>query len=87
MKKMFFKIGKTEITNLLGIIIVIGCFLLLYLLIITPIPGENKDILNIAIGFVFGGALAGVIGYFFGASKTRTESTTTEKITDTKNND
>ena len=84
MKKIFEKIGKSEITNLLGVVIVLGCFVLLYLLIITPIPNENKDVLNIAIGFVFGGALAGVIGFFFGASKTRTENTTTEKITETK---
>ncbi len=84
MKKLFDKIGKAEITNLLGIIIVLGCFVLLYLLIITPIPAENKDVLNIAIGFVFGGALAGVVGFFFGASKTRTDTTTTEKITDSK---
>lgn len=82
MKSLFAKLGKTEITNLLGVVIVLGCFILLYLLIITPIPVENKDILNIAIGFVFGGALAGVIGFFFGASKTRTETNTTEKITD-----
>lgn len=86
MKKIFSRLGKTEITNLLGVIIVIGCFLLLYLLQIKPIPAENKDVLNIAIGFVFGGALAGVVGYFFGASKTRTETNTntTEKITDSK---
>lgn len=71
MKKLFDKLGKTDIANILGVMIVAGCFILLYILQVKPIPAENKDVLNIAVGFVFGGALAGVIGYFFGASKTR----------------
>ena len=71
MKKFWDKIVKTDIANILGVIIVLGCFILLYIMQIKPIPTENKDVLNIAVGFVFGGALAGVIGYFFGASKPR----------------
>jgi hypothetical protein len=37
---------------------------------VKPIPAENHDIVNIVCGFVFGGALAGVIGFYFGATKT-----------------
>lgn len=70
MKDFFKKIGSTEIRNILAVITTIGCFVLLYLLIIKPVPNENKDILQIAVGFVFGGALGGVMGFYFGASKT-----------------
>ncbi len=73
MGKLFANIGKTEIRNSLAVIITIGCFLLLYFLIVKPIPVENKDILNIAVGFVFGGALAGVVGFFFGSSKNESD--------------
>ena len=47
----------------------VGCFILLYLLQIKEVPKGNKDVLNIAVGFVFGGALAGVCGYYYGNSK------------------
>lgn len=69
MKKWFDHIGKAEIRNILGVLITVGCFVLLYLMIIKPIPAANKDVLNVAVGFMFGGALAGVAGYYFGASK------------------
>lgn len=69
MKKFFENIGKTEIRNILAVITVIGCFILLYLLQIKPIPDGNKDVLNVAIGFVFGGLLGGVAGFFFGSAK------------------
>lgn len=69
MKRFWEKIGTTEIRNIIAIISVIGTFILLYLMIIKPIPSENKETLNIAIGFVFGGLVGGIGGYFFGASK------------------
>lgn len=69
MKKFFAHISTSEIRNTLAVIIVLGCFILLYLMMTIEVPKENKDLLYMAAGFVFGGALAGVIGYFFGASK------------------
>lgn len=63
------RITKNDIRNVIAIIIVLGCFILVYLMIIKPVPPENKDMLNIVAGFVFGGALAGVVGYYFGSSK------------------
>lgn len=69
MKKLLDKIGTTEIRNILAVLTVVGCFILLYLLQIKPIPEGNKDVLNVAIGFVFGGLLGGVAGFFFGSSK------------------
>lgn len=69
MKQFLETFSKTNIAHILGVIIVIGSFILLYQLIYHPIPAENKDVVNIAVGFVLGGALAGVTGYFYGASK------------------
>lgn len=70
MKKLWEKIGTTEIRNILAVISVVGAFILLYVLTIKPIPVTNVATLNIAIGFVFGGLVGSVGGYFFGASKT-----------------
>ena len=64
------RLTKTDIRNSLAIIIVIGCFTLVYLLQVKPIPAENHDIVNIVSGFIYGGALAGVIGFYFGSTKT-----------------
>lgn len=69
MKKLFENIGKTEIRNILAVITVVGCFALLYLMQVKAVPAENQQVLNVAVGFVFGGLLAGVAGYYFGASK------------------
>jgi hypothetical protein len=63
------RLTKTDIRNSLAIIIVIGSFLLLYLLQVRPIPEQNHDLVLTAGGFIFGGALAGVIGFYFGSTK------------------
>jgi dolichol kinase len=63
------KITSKDIRNVLGVIVVIGCFILLYIMQIKEIPAANKDVVLTAVGFVFGGALAGVVGYYFGSSK------------------
>ena len=64
------RLTKTDIRNSLAIIIVVGSFLLLYLLQVKPIPEQNHDLVLTAGGFIFGGALAGVVGFYFGATKT-----------------
>jgi hypothetical protein len=69
MKRFLETFSKTSIANILGVIIVFGCFILLYIMTIKEIPAGNKDVVNIAVGFIFGGGLSGVIGYFYGASK------------------
>jgi len=63
------RLTKTDIRHILAMVIVIGTFLLMYLLQVKPIPQENHDIVNIGVGFIFGGALAGVVGFYFGSSK------------------
>jgi hypothetical protein len=69
MKKWLISIGSAEIRNILSVITVVGCFILLYLLQVKEIPKENKDVLLTAIGFVFGGLLGGVSGFYYGSSK------------------
>lgn len=71
MKRIWLSVRDSDIRNILAIIITLGCFLIIYLLIIKEVPQGNKDILNIAIGFLFGGAFAGVVGYFYGSSRSR----------------
>jgi hypothetical protein len=68
------KINKTDIRNIIAVIGVIGSFVLLYFMIIKPIPAENKDTLNLSIGFVFGGLISGIAGYYFGSSKGETKA-------------
>jgi hypothetical protein len=68
------RLTKTDIRNSLAIIIVLGCFGLVYLLQVKAIPQENHDIVNIVAGFIYGGALAGVIGFYFGSTKTDKQS-------------
>lgn len=69
MRKFIEIFSKTSIAHILGVIIIVGCFILLYLMIIKEIPAGNKDVVNTAVGFVFGGFGGGVIGFMYGASK------------------
>lgn len=73
MKKFWEKVSTGDIRNILAIISVVGAFIVLYLLIIKPIPAENKETVNLTIGFVLGGLIGGVNGYYFGASKSPTK--------------
>ena len=59
---------------LLGAVVVALCFFLAYLLILTPVPDSNRDIINVAFGLILGWGGA-VVGYFFGTSKSSAEKT------------
>lgn len=63
------RLTKSDIRNSIAIIIVVGCFILMYILQVKPIPEQNHDLVLTVGGFIFGGALAGVVGYYFGATK------------------
>lgn len=60
--------GKDIFQYILGALIVIGFFLLLYLLIGAEVPETNKDLLNLVVGALIG-SFATVVGYFYGSSK------------------
>ena len=68
------KISKSDIRNIIAVMTVVGAFLTLYLIVIKPIPAENKDTVNLALGFVLGGLVGGVNGFYFGASKGETKA-------------
>lgn len=52
---------------ILGGLIVVGFFVLLYILLFQQIPEDNKEILNITVGALIG-SFTGVVGYFYGSS-------------------
>lgn len=51
----------------LGAVIVIGFFVLLYLLLANAVPEANQDLLNIVVGALIGSFTA-IVGYFYGSS-------------------
>jgi hypothetical protein len=63
------KISKSDIRNILAILSVVGFFIVIILLILKPVPVDNKDVVNVIIGFLGAGLIGGVAGYYFGASK------------------
>jgi hypothetical protein len=71
---IFERVSKTAIQNILGVVITVGVFILLYLMIIKEIPEKNKDVVLTAVGFVFGSGFGAVAGFFFGSSKVVNES-------------
>lgn len=60
---------KSIFVNVLSSIVVIFTFGIVLLLFFKAPPPENKENLNMAIGFLIGTGMAGVIGYYFGSSQ------------------
>ncbi len=52
---------------ILGALIVSGFFALLILLVLSAVPSENKDLLNLVVGALIG-SFSGIVSYFFGSS-------------------
>jgi ABC-type Na+ efflux pump permease subunit len=71
--KDLFKINKIAMYILAGII-VIGFFVLMYILMFVHIPIENVNTANLAIGALIG-SFTNIIGYFFGSSSGSAEKT------------
>lgn len=69
MRRIFENISKTDIRNIISVVIVFGCFSLLGVMLLKSIPVGNKDIVLTAIGFVFGSGMSGVVGYYYGTNK------------------
>lgn len=59
--------AKSIFQYALGAVIVIGFFILLYLLLANSIPESNKDLLNIVVGALIG-SFTSIVGYFYGSS-------------------
>ncbi|MGH7868787.1 MAG: hypothetical protein ACREP9_14430, partial [Candidatus Dormibacteraceae bacterium] len=58
---------RSSIPPLLGLLVTLGFFGLLYWMAMREIPAANKDVLNIMLGSL-GTAWVAVIGYYFGSS-------------------
>lgn len=71
---------------ILGGLIVAGFFALLILLIISAVPTENKDLLNLVVGTLIG-SFSGIVSYFFGSSlgSSKKDQLLNEKNTNTSN--
>ena len=65
---------KNTALYLLASLIVIGFFVLLYILTTTEVPPENKDALNLVIGALIG-SFTSIISYYFGSSKGSADKT------------
>lgn len=52
---------------ILGALIVSGFFALLILLVLSAVPPENKDLLNLVVGALIG-SFSSIVSYFFGSS-------------------
>lgn len=74
MKRILHKIIDADVRSILALLISIGCFTIVIIMMFHPIPSENKDLVNIAIGALLTGGLAGVIGFYFGAVKNDSSS-------------
>jgi len=72
MKRLLDTFSKTAIGHILAVIIVLGCFILVYVMMIKSIPTENVSTVNQAVGFIYG-MLGIVVGYFFGSSKSQND--------------
>lgn len=68
MTEFLHKISSKDIRNIIAIMLVAGCFLLMYIFMIKEIPAPNRDLVMVAAGAIMGN-LKDVTGYFFGSSK------------------
>lgn len=70
------KITSKDIRNILAVIIVLGTFIVIITMLYKEVPEGNRDTINLVVGTLLGGALGGVCGYYFGASKNEVDKVT-----------
>jgi len=78
--------NKEIFQYILGGLIVAGFFALLILLVLSAVPTENKDLLNLVVGALIG-SFSGIVSYFFGSSlgSSKKDQLLNEKNTNTSN--
>ena len=78
--------NKEIFQYILGGLIVSGFFALLILLVLSAVPTENKDLLNLVVGALIG-SFSGIVSYFFGSSlgSSKKDQLLNEKNTNTSN--
>lgn len=68
----FFELFAKNVRSIIAFIVVVMGFAFLFALLKIPIPKENETVLNVATGLVLA-ALGGVIAYYFGSSKDKSD--------------
>ena len=78
--------NKEIFQYVLGGLIVAGFFALLILLVLSAVPTENKDLLNLVVGTLIG-SFSSIVSYFFGSSlgSSKKDQLLNEKITNISN--
>lgn len=66
---MWEKLNKLSVQVIISVIVVVGCYVFLYLLTMKPIPAENAKLIDILGGIIIGSSLTGVIGWLFTTNK------------------
>ena len=84
--KEIFQYIKEIFQYVLGGLIVAGFFALLILLVLSAVPTENKDLLNLVVGTLIG-SFSGIVSYLFGSSlgSSKKDQLLNEKINNTSN--
>jgi predicted permease len=72
MNELFGKITSKDIRNIIAVMVVIGCFVMVYLFMAKEIPQPNRDLVMVVAGAIVGN-LKDVTGYFFGSSKNESD--------------
>jgi hypothetical protein len=68
MNELFGKITSKDIRNIIAVMIVTGCFVMVYLFLAKEIPQTNRDLVMVVAGAIVSN-LKDVTSYFFGSSK------------------
>lgn len=54
--------------HMVSLISVVGIFIVIGILEFHPLPPDNKDVVNIAIGAILGGLITRIAGHYFPSS-------------------
>lgn len=79
----FFDLFAKNVRSIIAIIVVLGGFGFLFTLTRVKIPEGNATVLNVAAGLVLA-ALTGVIAYYFGSSKDKSDTDKSDAVIEQK---
>lgn len=63
------RLTKSDIRSTITLVVLFGCFSVLFALIFKPIPQQNHDLVSNMISFITGSAFGAIVGFYFSASK------------------
>lgn len=69
MKKIYESMTKTALRSVVSVMIILLSYMLVFTLLFVEVPERNVRLVDICIGILLGGCVAGVVGYLFGSSK------------------